>query len=90
MSRIRLNQEYRNKIANRMRVHLEQEPTQEKTTYDELKADQIELNDKGWDLAETIVRKHYTPEDVKMAYHLQNKFENVVLLQKIVVFIFII
>ena len=28
--RIRLNQEYRNKIANRMRVHLEQENTQEK------------------------------------------------------------
>ncbi len=77
MSRIRLNQEYRNKIANRMRVHLEQEPTQEKTKYDELKADQIELNDNAWDLAETIVRKHYTPEDVKMAYHLQNKFENV-------------
>jgi len=77
MSRIRLNQEYRNKIANRMRVHLEQEDTQEKQKYDELKADQIELNDKGWDLAETIVRKHYTPDDVKMAYHLQNKFENV-------------
>ena len=77
MSRIRLNQEYRNKIANRLRVHLEQEPTQEKTKYDELKADQIELNDKAWDLAETIVRKHYTPEDVRMAYHLQNKFENV-------------
>jgi hypothetical protein len=77
MSRIRLNQEYRNKIANRMRVHLEQEDTQEKQKYDELKADQIELNDNAWDLAETIVRKHYTPEDVKMAYHLQNKFENV-------------
>ena len=30
MSRIRLNQEYRNKIANRMRVHLEQEDTVEK------------------------------------------------------------
>jgi len=77
MSRIRLNQEYRNKIGNRMRVHLEQEDTQEKQKYDELKADQIELNDKGWDLAETIVRKHYTPDDVKMAYHLENKFENV-------------
>ena len=38
MARIRLNQEYRNKIANRMRVHLEQEPTQEKTKYYELKA----------------------------------------------------
>ena len=77
MSRIRLNQEYRNKIANRMRVHLEQEPTQEKVKYDDLKADQIELNNKAWNLAETIVRKHYTPEDVKMAYHLQDKFENV-------------
>ena len=60
-----------------MRVHLEQENTQEKTKYDELKADQIELNNNAWNLAETIVRKHYTPEDVKMAYHLQNKFENV-------------
>jgi len=77
MSRIRLNQEYRNKIANRMRVHLEQEDTQEKKKYDELKADQIELNDNAWTLAESIIRKHYTPEDVKMAYHLQNKFENV-------------
>ena len=28
--RIRLNQEYRNKIANRMRVHLEQEEKNEK------------------------------------------------------------
>ena len=60
-----------------MRVHLEQEPTQEKVKYDELKADQIELNDNAWSVAEQIVRKHYTPEDVKMAYHLQNKFENV-------------
>ncbi len=72
-----LNQEYRNKIANRMRVHLEQEPTQEKTKYDELKADQIELNDNAWNIADTIVRKHYTPSDVEKAYYLQNKFENV-------------
>ena len=77
MSRIRLNQEYRNKIANRMRVHLEQENTQEKEKYDELKADQIELNDNAWKLAEQIVRKHYTPSDVEKAYYLQNKFENV-------------
>ena len=77
MSRIRLNQEYRNKIANRMRVHLEQEDTIEKQKYDELKAQQIDLNDNAWKLAEKIVRRHYTDEDVKMAYHLQNKFENV-------------
>ena len=60
-----------------MRVHLEQEPTQEKTKYDSLKADQLELNDKAWSVAEKIVRRHYTPEDVKMAYYLQNKFDNV-------------
>jgi len=77
MSRIRLNQEYRNKIGNRLRVHAEQEDTQEKRKYDELKANQIELNDKAWELAEKIVRKHYTPEDVKKAQYLQDKFENV-------------
>ena len=77
MSRIRLNQEYRNKIANRMRVHLEQEPTIEKENYDNLKGDQIDINDNAWSLAEKIVRKHYTPSDVEKAYYLQNKFENV-------------
>ena len=34
--RIRFNQEYRNKIANRMRVHLEQEDTQEKEKFFQL------------------------------------------------------
>jgi len=77
MSRIRLNQEYRNKIANRMRVHLEQEDTIEKQNYDNLKAEQIDLNDNAWNMAHKIVRRHYTDDDVKMAYHLQNKFENV-------------
>ena len=31
--RLRLNQEYRNKIANRMRVHIEAEDTQEREKY---------------------------------------------------------
>ena len=77
MSRIRLNQEYRNKIANRMRVHLEQEDTIEKQNYDKLKGEQIDLNDSAWNMAHKIVRRHYTDDDVKMEYHLQNKFENV-------------
>ena len=51
MSRIRLNNEYRNKIANRMRVHLEAEDTQEKQKYDELKGQQVDLNDKAWETA---------------------------------------
>ena len=77
MSRIRLNQEYRNKIANRMRVHLEQEDTVEKQKYDNLKANQIDINDNAWKLAEKIVRRHYTLDDVAKAQYLQDKFENV-------------
>jgi hypothetical protein len=77
MSRIRLNQEYRNKIANRMRIHLEQEDTQEKEAYLKAREEMKPLQDQTWKLAEEIVSRHYTPEDIKMAYHLQNKFENV-------------
>jgi len=77
MARIRLNQEYRNKIANRLRVYAEQEDTIEKQNYDNLKADQIDINDNAWKVAEQIVRRHYTLDDVEKAYYLQNKFENV-------------
>jgi len=77
MTRVRLNQEYRNKISNRMRVHLEAENTQEKEKFFQLRENMKPLQDETWKLAESIVRRHYTPEDVKMAYHLQNKFENV-------------
>ena len=77
MSRIRLNQEYRNKIANRMRVHLEQEDTVEKQNYDNLKGDQIDINANAWKMAEKIVRRHYTLDDVAKAQYLQDKFENV-------------
>ena len=77
MSRIRLNQEYRNKIANRIKAHLQQEDTHEKQTYANLKGDQIQLNDDAWKMAEKIVRRHYTEDDVEKAYYLQNKFENV-------------
>ena len=77
MSRIRLNQEYRNKIANRLRVHAEQEDTIEKQNYDNLKADQIDINDNAWKIAEKIVRRHYTLDDVAKAQYLQDKFENV-------------
>jgi hypothetical protein len=77
MARLRLNQEYRNKISNRMRVHLEQENTQEKENFFQLREKMKPLQDQTWKLAKEIVSRHYTPEDIKMAYHLQNKFENV-------------
>jgi len=75
--RLRLNSEYRNKIANRMRVHLEQEDTQEKEKFFQARENMKPLQDETWQLAKEIVSRHYTPSDIKMAYHLQNKFENV-------------
>ena len=77
MSRVRLNQEYRNKIANRLRVHLESENTQERENFLQCRENIKPLQDQTWNLAKEIVGRHYTPEDIKMAYHLQNKFENV-------------
>jgi len=75
--RIRLNQELRNKINPRFRVHLEAEDTQERKKYYDLRNSFKELQDKTWKLAETIVRRQYPQEDVNTAYYLQNKYENV-------------
>jgi len=75
--RLRLNQEYRNKIGSRWRVHAEQEDTQEKDDFLQKREQMKPLQDQTWKLAHEIVSRHYTPEDIKMAYHLQNKFENV-------------
>jgi len=75
--RERLNQDRRNKINLRFRVHLEQEPTQEKQDYDNKKADQVELNDNAWGLMSGIVRRYYTPADIIKAKYLQDKFQNV-------------
>jgi len=77
MARIRLNSEYRNKGAIRFREHLEQEDTQEKEKFFQLRESMKPLQDQTWKLAQQIVSRHYTPADIKMAYHLQNKFENV-------------
>ena len=78
MARVRNNQGHRNKILNIfMRPYLEQENTQEREAYLQARETVKPLQDKTWKLAEKIVRRHYTNEDVKMAYHLQNKFDNV-------------
>jgi len=77
MSRLRLNQELRNKIASRWRVHAEQEETDEKEKYFQARESIKPEQDKAWDLTHTIVRRHYTDDDVKKARYLQNKFDNV-------------
>jgi len=78
MARVRNNQGHRNKILNVfMRPYLEQEHTQEKEAFDQARETIKPLQDKTWQLAKNIVGRFYTPKDVEMAYHLQNKFPNV-------------
>jgi len=77
MPRLRLNQEYRNKIANRMRVHLEQENTQEKEKFFQLRESFLDKQNATWELAKECVTRQYPKKDVDMAHYLQNKYENV-------------
>ena len=78
MARVRNNQGHRNKIANIfIRPYIEQENTQEREAYLQARETIKPLQDKTWKVASNIVGRFYTPNDVKMAYHLQNKFPNV-------------
>ena len=77
MSRLRLNTEYRNKIANRMRVHLEQENTQEKEKFFQLRESFLDKQNATWKLAQECVTRQYPKKDVDMAHYLQNKYPNV-------------
>ena len=78
MARVRNNQGHRNKIENVfIRPYIEQENTQEREAYLQARETVKPLQDKTWKVASTIVGRFYTPKDVEMAYHLQNKFPNV-------------
>ena len=77
MSRIRLNQEYRNKVAQRMKVHIEQEHTQEKEKFFQCRENFKAIQDKTWALAKVCVERAYPKEDVSMAHYLQDKYPNV-------------
>jgi len=78
MARVRNNQGHRAKIANVfIRPYIEQENTQEREAFLQARETIKPLQDKTWKLAEQIVRRYYTDEDVKKAYYLQSKFPNV-------------
>jgi len=78
MARVRNNQGHRNKIANVfIRPYIEQENTQEREAFLQERETIKPLQDKTWKVAEQIVRRYYTDEDVKKAYYLQDKFPNV-------------
>ena len=77
MSRIRLNQEYRNKGGHRFRTHLEQEETQEKEKFFQCRENFKAIQDKTWELAKVCVERAYPKDDVQMAHYLQDKYPNV-------------
>ena len=78
MARVRNNQGHRNKILNVfIKPALEQEDTQEREGFLQARETIKPLQDATWKLAEKIVRRHYTDDDVKKAYYLQDKFPNV-------------
>jgi len=77
MSRIRLNQEYRNKGGLRFRTHLEQEETQEKEKFFQLRENFKAIQDETWELAKVCVERQYPKDDVQMAHYLQDKYPNV-------------
>jgi len=77
MSRIRLNQEYRNKVALKMKSYAEQEDTQEKEKFFQERENFKAIQDKTWSLAQQCVTRQYPKEDVDMAHYLQDKYPNV-------------
>ena len=77
MSRIRLNQEYRNKVTLKMKSYAEQEDTQEKEKFFQERENFKAIQDKTWELAQQCVTRQYPKEDVDMAHYLQDKYPNV-------------
>jgi len=77
MTRLRLNQEYRNKIAIKIDNRLQMEDTIEKERYTQLREQIKPLQDKTWNLMYSIGRENYPQKDVDMANYLQSKYENV-------------
>jgi len=77
MSRIRLNQEYRNKVGVKMKSYNEQEETQEKEDFFQKRENFKAIQDKVWELAKTCVSRQYPQKDVDMAHYLQDKYPNV-------------
>jgi len=75
--RLRLNQELRNKISSRWRVHAEQEHTNEKEKFFKERESFLDKQNATWDLAKQCVTKQYPKDDVKMAHYLQDKYPNV-------------
>ena len=75
--RIRLNQEYRNKVGVKMKSYAEQENTQEKEDFFQKREGFKAIQDKVFELGKLCVSRQYPQKDVDMAHYLQDKYPNV-------------
>ena len=69
-----MNDEYRKKILNRYIEHAEQEDTQEKQAYLDIKADINDLYQDTFTLAKDVVARSYPQEDVDTCTTLKRKY----------------
>ena len=60
-----------------MKIHIEQEDTQEKEKFFQCRENFKAHQDKTWELAKVCVERQYPKADVDMAHYLQDKYQNV-------------
>ena len=74
MAKLRMNDEYRKKILNRYIEHAEQEDTQEKQAYLDVKAYIHDLYQETFDVAKDVVARAYPQDDVNTCKTLKKKY----------------
>ena len=74
MTRIRLNNEYRQKFFNRIKHVFEEENTQEKEAYLQARENVDEAYSKVFPLAKEVVERTNLPEDVKILRGFKKKY----------------
>ena len=74
MAKLRMNDEYRKKILNRYIEHAEQEDTQEKQAYLDVKAYIHDMYQETFDVAKDVVARAYPQDDVNTSKTLKKKY----------------
>jgi hypothetical protein len=74
MAKLRMNDEYRKKILNRYIEHAEQEDTQERQAYLDVKASVHDMYESTFEVAKEVVSRSYPQEDVDTCTTLKKKY----------------
>ena len=74
MAKLRMNDEYRKKILNRYIEHAENEDTQERQAYLDVKASVHDMYESTFEVAKEVVSRSYPQEDVDTCTTLKKKY----------------